>query len=79
MRFTCRRASNLQELNIEGWNASNREKRTQIIEGVENNVKLLEPRDIVLRFLDVVVDGMKLDIGVEGSGGLRGNLIISHS
>lgn len=49
-------------------------RRTEVVEGVEDDVELLEPRDVVLGFLDIVVNRRDLDTGIECRGSLGCNL-----
>jgi hypothetical protein len=51
-----------------------RRRLTEVIEGIENDVKLLKPLEVVLGFLNVAVYWRNLDIGVERRGSLCGNL-----
>jgi hypothetical protein len=48
--------------------------RIEVIERIEDDVEGLEPRDIELRVLDVVVVGLDLDVGVEPARRLFRNL-----
>jgi hypothetical protein len=48
--------------------------RIQIVERIEDDVECLEPRDVELRVLDVVVVGLDLDVGVEPARRLFRNL-----
>jgi hypothetical protein len=48
--------------------------RIQVVERIEDNVEGLEPRDVELRVLDVVVVGLDLDVGVEPARRLFRNL-----
>jgi hypothetical protein len=50
--------------------------RIQVVERVEDDVEGLEPRDIELRALDVVVIGLDLDVGVELARRLFRNLLL---
>jgi len=47
----------------------------EVIERVEDDVELLEPCDVELRVLDVVVVGFDLDVGVELLRRFFGNLL----
>ena len=49
--------------------------RINVVEGVEDDVKSLEPRDVESGVLDVVVIGFDRNIGVEGVRRLFGNLL----
>jgi hypothetical protein len=58
--------------------------RIDVVKGVEDYVKSLEPRDVESGVLDVVVIGFDRNVGVEGVRRLFGNLlecqrILSHS
>jgi hypothetical protein len=48
----------------------------EVIERVKDDVELLEPRDVELRILDVVVVGFDLDVGIELLRRFFGNLLV---
>ena len=52
-----------------------RERRAQVVQSVKNNVKLLEPVYVILRFLDIRVDWEYLDIGVKWGSRLSSDLL----
>ena len=41
---------------------------TEVVESIEDDIKGLEPVDVKLGLLDVCVDRVNVDIGVEGTG-----------
>jgi hypothetical protein len=48
--------------------------RIQVVQRVEDDIKRLEPRDVEVRVLDIVVVRLDLDVGVELSRRLLCNL-----
>jgi hypothetical protein len=48
--------------------------RIQIIQRIEHNFERLEPCDVKLRVLDIIVVGLDLDLGVESAGRLLRDL-----
>lgn len=69
--FTCRRASGVQKVVMTcGWDRRDGDPRTEVVEGIEDDAKGLEPVDVELGFLDVGVDRVNVDIGVKSGRGL---------
>ena len=50
--------------------------RIQIIQRIEHNFERLEPCNVELRVLDIVVVGLDLDLGVESAGRLLRDLYL---
>ena len=50
---------------------------TKIVEGIQHDIELTEPQDVVLRFFDVPMNRGNLDVGVERTSCL-GCYLMNH-